>query len=212
MACNVIAEKRHSMRPAVLLLLVGAASASSARAEPPSVAVARASHWSFRPVMKPSVPGVKDRAWVRAPIDAFVLARLEVQGLAPAPEADRRTLIRRLSFDLTGLPPAPEEVEAFVNDGSPDAYERLVDRSLASPHFGERFARHWMDVARFAESHGYEQDYDRPHAYHYRDFLIRAFNRDMPFDEFVRWQIAGDELAPDDPMAMAATGFLGAGA
>ena len=97
-------------------------------------------------------------------------------------------------------------------DRSPDAYDHLVDRLLASPHFGERFARHWMDVARFAESHGYEQDYDRPHAYHYRDFLIRAFNEDLPYNQFVRWQLAGDEWAPEDPMAMAATGFLGAGA
>ncbi len=110
------------------------------------------------------------------------------------------------------MPPSPEEVDAFVNDPAPDAYERLVDRLLASPHCGERFARHWMDVARFAESHGYEQDYDRPFAYHYRDFLIRAFNDDMPYDQFVHWQLAGDELAPDDPLAMAATGFLGAGA
>ena len=122
------------------------------------------------------------------------------------------TLIRRLSFDLIGLPPTPEEVDAFLADNRPDAYEQLVDRLLASPHYGERWARHWMDVARFAESHGYEQDYDRPFAFHYRDFLIKALNRDMPFDQFVRWQLAGDELAPDDPQAMAATGFLGAGA
>ena len=129
-------------------------------------------------------------------------ARAQSAGRAP-------TLVRRLSFDLIGLPPTPEEVDAFVADSRPDAYERLVDRLLASPHYGERWARHWMDVARFAESHGYEQDYDRPFAYHYRDFLIKALNRDMPFDQFVRWQLAGDELAPDDPQAMAATGFLG---
>ena len=110
------------------------------------------------------------------------------------------------------MPPSPEEIDAFVNDPAPDAYERLVDRLLASPAYGERLACHWMDVARFAESHGYEQDYDRPFAFHYRDFLIRAFNHDMPYDQFVHWQLAGDELAPDDPLAMAATGFLGAGA
>jgi hypothetical protein len=155
---------------------------------------------------------VKDPSWTRTPIDLFIASALDRRGLRPNPIADRRTLIRRLAFDLTGLPPAPEEVEAFVNDRSPDAYDGLVDRLLASPHFGERFARHWMDVARFAESHGYEQDYDRPHAYHYRDFLIRAFNEDLPYDQFVRWQLAGDEWAPDDPMAMAATGFLGSGA
>jgi mono/diheme cytochrome c family protein len=168
--------------------------------------------WSFRPLARVSPPVVNRPAWTRTPIDGFITSALDQKGLRPNPIADHRTLIRRLSFDLTGLPPTPEEVEAFVNDRSPDAYERLVDRLLASPHFGERFARHWMDVARFAESHGYEQDYDRTHAYHYRDFLIRAFNEDMPYDQFVRWQLAGDEWAPDDPMAMAATGFLGAGA
>ncbi len=168
--------------------------------------------WSFRPLARVSPPTVKDATWTRTPIDRFIASALERKGLRPNPIADRRTLIRRLSFDLTGLPPTPEEVEAFVNDRSPDAYERLVDWLLASPHFGERFARHWMDVARFAESHGYEQDYDRTHAYHYRDFLIRAFNEDLPYDQFVRWQLAGDEWTPDDPMAMAATGFLGAGA
>jgi hypothetical protein len=168
--------------------------------------------WSFRPLARVSPPMVKDPAWTHTSIDRFITSALDQKGLRPNPIADRRTLIRRLSFDLTGLPPTPEAVEAFVNDRSPDAYELLVDRLLASPHFGERFARHWMDVARFAESHGYEQDYDRPHAYHYRDFLIGAFNEDLPYDQFVRWQIAGDEWAPDDPMAMAATGFLGAGA
>jgi mono/diheme cytochrome c family protein len=168
--------------------------------------------WSFRPLARVSPPTVNDDAWTSTPIDRFIVKALDEKGLRPNPIADRRTLIRRLSFDLTGLPPNPEAVEAFAIDRSPDAYERLVDRLLASPQFGERFARHWMDVARFAESHGYEQDYDRPHAYHYRDFLIRAFNEDMPYDQFVRWQLAGDEWAPDDPMALAATGFLGAGA
>jgi hypothetical protein len=168
--------------------------------------------WSLRPLSSVTPPVVRDPAWVRTPIDRFVLASLEEHGLAPNRPADRRVLIRRLCFDLTGLPPSPEEVEEFVRDPAPDAYERRVDRLLASPHFGERWARHWMDVARFAESHGYEQDYDRPHAYHYRDFLIAAFNHDMPYDQFVHWQIAGDELAPDDLLANEATGFLGAGA
>ena len=125
--------------------------------------------------------------------------------------ADRRKLIRRAAFDLTGLPPTPEDVEAFVADPSADAYEKLIDRLLDSPHFGERWARHWLDLARFAESHGYEQDYDRPNAYHYRDFVIKAFNRDLPYDTFVKWQIAGDEFEPDDPLALMATGFLAAG-
>jgi mono/diheme cytochrome c family protein len=168
--------------------------------------------WSFRPLNILPPPSARDAAWVRTPVDRFILAGLEPRGLSPNPIADRRTLIRRVAFDLTGLPPSPQEIDAFVHDPAPDAYERLVDRLLASPKYGERFASDWMDVARFAESHGYEQDYDRPFAYHYRDFLVRALNGDMPYDRFVRWQLAGDELAPGDPMAMAATGFLGAGA
>jgi hypothetical protein len=168
--------------------------------------------WSFRRLGAVTPPAVRDSTWVRTPIDRFVLAALEKRGLAPNSPADRRVLIRRLFFDLIGLPPSPEEVEAFVQDPSPDAYEHQVDHLLASPHVGERWARHWMDVARFAESHGYEQDYDRPHAYRYRDFLIEAINQDMPFNQFVHWQLAGDELAPDDLLANEATGFLGAGA
>ncbi len=168
--------------------------------------------WSFRPLNIVLPPSVRDPAWVRTPVDRFILAALERRGLRPNPIADRRTLIRRVAFDLTGLPPSPEEIDAFVHDPAPDAYLRLVDRLLASPDYGERFASHWMDVARFAESHGYEQDYDRPLAFHYRDFLIRAFNGDMPYDQLVHWQLAGDELAPDNPLAMAATGFVGAGA
>src|SRR5262249_7210567 len=132
-------------------------------------------------------------------------------GLSPNPAVDRRTLIRRATFDLIGLPPSPEEVEAFVNDPAPDAYAKLIDRLLASPHHGEKWARHWLDVARLAEGHGYEPDYDRPVAYHYRDFVIKAFNQDLPYDTFVKWQIAGDELAPDNPLALMATGFLAAG-
>jgi mono/diheme cytochrome c family protein len=168
--------------------------------------------WSFRPLQFAQPPPVHGQAQARTPIDRFVYSALQRRGLRPNPPADRRTLIRRVTFDLTGLPPSPAEIDCFVADADPDAYERLVDRLLASPAHGERVASDWMDVARFAESHGYEQDYDRPHAYHYRDFLIRAFNGDLPYDQFVHWQLAGDELAPDDPWAMAATGFLGAGA
>jgi mono/diheme cytochrome c family protein len=168
--------------------------------------------WSFRPIAAVAPPDVSQGGWAQTPIDRFILASLDARGLKPNPAADRRVLIRRVSFDLVGLPPTVEEVESFVADAAPDAYERLVDRLLASPRYGERWARHWMDVARFAESHGYEQDYDRKLAFHYRDFLIRALNQNMPFDQFARWQIAGDELAPDDPLALAATGFLGAGA
>jgi hypothetical protein len=168
--------------------------------------------WSLRPLYPVALPSVRNAAWVRTPVDRFILAALEERNLAPNAQADRRVLIRRLYFDLTGLPPPPEEVDAFVRDPAPDAYERRVDQLLGSPHFGERWARHWMDVARFAESHGYEQDYDRPNAYHYRDFLIAALNQDMPFDRFVHWQLAGDELAPEALLANEATGFLGAGA
>ena len=144
-------------------------------------------------------------------IDHFISAKQREKQLTGAPPATRRMLVRRLYFDLTGLPPKPEDIDAFLADTSPDAYERLVDKLLASQHFGERWARHWLDVARFAESHGFEHDYDRKFAFHYRDFVIRAFNEDMPYDQFVSWQLAGDELAPENPLALMATGFLGAG-
>src|SRR5262249_30977384 len=133
------------------------------------------------------------------PIDHFIRARLRDSGLSPNPEADRRTLIRRLKFDLLGLPPTPEEVAAFVNDPDPNAYEKLVERYLASPRFGERQARHWLDVVRFAESHGFEMNNERPTAWHYRDWVIKAFNDDMPYDRFITEQLAGDGPA---------TGFL----
>ncbi|MFV1994780.1 MAG: DUF1549 and DUF1553 domain-containing protein, partial [Verrucomicrobiales bacterium] len=154
--------------------------------------------------------------WSKNPIDRFVASQQEARGIKPNPEADPRKLARRLYFDLTGLPPTAQEVEAFVRAWEPAAADNevldaTVDRLLASPRFGEKWARHWLDVARFAESHGFEQDYDRPYAYHYRDFVIRALNDDMPYDQFVKWQLAGDEFAPDDPLALMATGFLGAG-
>ena len=168
--------------------------------------------WSFKPLGAALLPAVHDEDWPQNNIDRYILAAQEAKGLHPNPAADRLTLIRRASLDLLGIPPTPEEVETFIHDPDPQAYEKLVDRLLESPRFGERWARHWMDVARFAESHGYEQDYDRPNAYHYRDFLIRALNSDMPYDQFVKWQLAGDELAPTTPDALMATGFLGAGA
>jgi cytochrome c553 len=146
-----------------------------------------------------------------ASIDSFIRTKQKEKQLTAAPEASNRTLIRRSYFDVTGLPPQPAAIEAFLADKSPDAYETLVDRLLASPHFGERWARHWLDVARFAESHGFEHDYDRKFAFPFRDFVIRAFNQDMPYDQFVRWQLAGDELAPDDSLALMASGFLAAG-
>ncbi len=145
------------------------------------------------------------------PIDAFLRARLEAAGLKPNPPADRRRQLRRAAFDLVGMPPTAEETAAYLNDPSPDAWARQVRRLLDSPRHGERWARHWLDVARFAESSGFEHDYDRPNAFHYRDFVIQALNTDMPYDQFVRWQVAGDEFEPDNPRALMATGFLGAG-
>jgi mono/diheme cytochrome c family protein len=168
-------------------------------------------HWAYRPLAAPRVPAVKDPRWVRNPIDAFVYARLESQGWSPSPPADRRTLIRRVTFDLTGLPPTPEEIDTFLADNSLDAYEKVVDRLLASPHYGERWARHWMDVVHFAETHGNDQDVPRENAWPYRDYLIRAFNEDRPYGRFVAEQIAGDVLYPDDPQGVVATGFLAAG-
>ena len=154
----------------------------------------RGKFWCFQPVKKPPFPDVQDELWIRNPIDRFILSRLEDAGLHPVSVADRRTLIRRLTYTLTGLPPTPEEVEAFLKDSSPHAYENLVDRLLASPHFGERWARHWMDVVRYAESKGHEGDYSIANAWHYRDYLIRAFNTDVPYDLFVKEHIAGDLL------------------
>jgi hypothetical protein len=150
--------------------------------------------WSLQPVRLPVIPAVRDAAWSRSPVDRFLLARLEQAGLQPAAPADRRTLIRRLSLVLLGLPPAPEETEAFVQDDSPAAWERLVDRLLASPHFGERWARHWLDVVRFSETHGNEWNYEVHHAWRYRDYLIRAFNDDVPYDQLVCEHVAGDLL------------------
>ncbi len=150
--------------------------------------------WSLQPVRQPAIPPVKDVSWPHDPVDRFLLAKLEASGLQPAEPADRRTLIRRATLVLTGLPPTPEEVETFVCDRSPDAYEKLVDRLLASPHFGERWARHWLDVVRFSETHGNEWNYEVHHAWRYRDYLIRAFNDDVPYDQLVREHIAGDLL------------------
>jgi hypothetical protein len=168
-------------------------------------------HWSFRPIRKPSVPEVRQRAWVRNPIDAFILARLEGRGWKPAPPADRPALLRRISFDLTGLPPTPEEVASFVADASPVALERWIDALLARPSHGERWARHWLDLVRFAEGNGYERDAIKPHAWRYRDYVIRALNADKPFDRFLTAQLAGDELEDSTAETLIATGFLRVG-
>jgi mono/diheme cytochrome c family protein len=168
--------------------------------------------WSFKALQPVAVPDVRLVEWCRTPIDRFILSKQEAMGLKPNGFADPRTLVRRASFDLRGLPAALETVNAVSGSSFDEAWPKFISQQLESEHYGERWARHWMDIARFAESHGYEQDYDRPHAYHYRDFLIKALNADMPFDQFLKWQLAGDELAPHDPLAMMATGFLGAGA
>lgn len=163
----------------------------------------RTDHWSFKPLTDPAVPVTADGAWPRNDVDRFILARLEDEGLQPASEADRVTWLRRVSFDLTGLPPTPEQVRAFLEDERSDAYERVVDELLASPRHGERWGQHWLDVVRYADTHGFEVNTEQPHAWPYRDYVIRAFNEDMPYDQFVREQIAGDVWEED-----AATGFL----
>jgi cytochrome c553 len=165
-------------------------------------------HWAYQPLLKDIKNPKPDQ---KNPIDGFLLAKREAAGIKPNPATDRRTLIRRAYLGLIGLPPTPEQVDAFLKDVTPDAFEKVVDGLLASQHFGEKQARHWLDLVRFAESHGFEHDYDRPTAYHYRDFVIKALNSDLPFDTFTKWQLAGDEIAPNDPLALMATGYLAAG-
>ena len=168
-------------------------------------------YWAYRPVVVPDVPGaeaVGDPAWREHPVDAFIYARMAQAGLEPNPEADRRTLIRRATLDLIGLPPTPQEVTAFVNDETPDAYERLIDRLLASPHYGEKWARHWLDAVRYAGTDGYERDGKKLNMWRYRDYVIRAFNEDKPYDRFVVEQIAGDELPDADGQSLIATGYM----
>jgi hypothetical protein len=171
------------------------------------------SHWAYQPIRKPAVPHIKDASWPSTPVDSFVLTKLEAAGLSPAPPADRRTLLRRVYFDLIGLPPTAQEIEAFDKDSAPDAYARVVDRLLASPHYGERWGRHWLDVARYANTKDgvlmYGDDRVRPFAYTYRDYAIRAFNEDLGFDQMVQDQLAADVAAPrDQPWRLAAMGFL----
>jgi hypothetical protein len=176
---------------------------TASAATPPS----RSSHWSFQPIRRPGRPRVSQISWIRNDLDAFVLARLEAEKINPSAEADRVTLIRRLSLDLLGLTPTPEEVEAFLFDNRPDAYEQLVDRLLASPHYGERWGRHWLDLARYADSDGYEKDNGRPFAWRYRNWVIEALNRDLPFDQFTIEQLAGDLLPQATLEQKIATGF-----
>jgi mono/diheme cytochrome c family protein len=173
----------------------------------------QAPHWAFQPIRKVEPPAVAEavKSWVRNPIDRFVAAKHAELGFRAAPEADRRTLARRLYFDLTGLPPMPEEIRAFVDDTAPDAYEEFVDRLLDSPAYGERWARHWLDIVHYGETHGYDKDKPRPNAWPYRDYVIDSLNADKPYGQFVREQIAGDAIEPQSPSAVKALGFLSAG-
>lgn len=171
--------------------------------------------WAFKAPADSVAPKVRDAAWPQSPLDHYILSRLEAKGLQPAPRADRRTLIRRATYDLLGLPPTPEEITAFVNDASPQAFAKLVDRLLASPHYGERWGRHWLDVARYADSNGLDENVAYGNAWRYRDYVVAAFNRDLPYDQFLVEQLAGDLLPTDDaPLRerrLIATGFLSLG-
>ena len=201
---------RPSLTAVILSLLSGALISVPAQTAPPvrdPFTPEQRKYWVLQKVNRVDMPAVRHAGWVRNPVDAFVLAQLEAKGLRPNPPADKITLLRRAALDLTGLPPAPEEVETFLSDTSPRAFEKVVDRLLASPHYGEHWARHWLDLARYAESEGFKSDETRPNAWRYRDYVIRAFNNDKPYDRFIREQIAGDELWPEDPDARVATAF-----
>ncbi|HVC96749.1 MAG TPA: DUF1549 domain-containing protein, partial [Pirellulales bacterium] len=202
-------EQRPPLSDAQIALLrvwIDQGAAAPADDAPAASKDGAAKHWSFRPLASPAIPPVGNSVWVRNPIDAFILARLEAEGLAPSPQADRVTFIRRLSLDLLGLPPSPAEVEQFVTNQRPDAYEQLVDRLLISPHYGERWGRHWLDQARYADSNGYTIDGGRS-IWKYRDWVIDALNRDLPFDQFTVEQLAGDMLPGATVEQVVATGF-----
>lgn len=194
-----------------------AAAAKGTRANGRVITEEERKYWAFQPIKNVAPPAVKNEAWVRTPVDRFILAKLEEKGLQPAPAVDKGTLLRRVTFDLTGLPPTEQEMHAFLSDASPQAYEKVVERLLASPRYGERYGRHWLDVARYADSTGNDEDHRYPYAWRYRDWVINAFNNDYAYPTFVREQIAGDLLPPTDGSAVntrgiIATGFLALGA
>src|SRR5271165_101156 len=167
-------------------------------------------YWAFQPRSNPQPPVLADaasKAWIQTPVDAFLLEALRKAGLQPAPPATRQQLIRRATYDMLGLPPTPAEIDAFVRDSSPKAWEKVVERLLASPHYGEQWGRHWLDVVRFAESDGYEYDMHRPDAWRYRDYVVESFNDDKPYDRFIKEQLAGDEMDPADQTLLVASGF-----
>ena len=192
--------------PGILLLCLTFAPADDV-APPETFKTEQKAHWAYQVLIRPELPKVNDSAWVRNPIDRFILGGLESTGFIHAPEAEKAALIRRVTFDLTGLLATPDDVDNFLRDKSPQAYEKVVDRLLASPHYGERWAQHWLDLAHYADSNGFELDAERPDSWRYRDWVINALNRDMPYRDFVRLQLAGDEVAPSDHDALIATGF-----
>ncbi|WP_245258383.1 DUF1549 domain-containing protein, partial [Methylosinus sp. LW4] len=206
---------KKPMKNMLLALMLGASTATIAIAADvaPASGPARSSaasrpHWAYQPVQHPAIPEVERKAWVRSPIDAFLLAKIEAAKLSPSQDADRSAFIRRATLDVLGLIPEPEEVAAFVNDAAPDAYEKLVDRLLASPRYGERQARRWLDLARYADSAGFQNDVTRPNFFRYRDYVVQSFNEDKPYSRFIQEQVAADEIAPGDQKALVATGFL----
>ena len=209
--------KRVPLELALLSVAVAAAMAgdkpspTDGYAPPETFSEEQRGHWAYQPVKRVDPPTVNASGWVKNPIDRFILSEVEKIGLAHAREADRVALVRRVTFDLTGLPPSPDEVAAFVGDQRPDAYERLVDRLLDSPHFGERWGQHWLDLAHYADSNGFEADAERPDAWRYRDWVVSALNADLPYDRFVMLQLAGDDIAPTDHDALIATGFCRCG-
>lgn len=203
-----VAEWINAMKP---MAAVAATDGAPVRKPGYSITAKDRAWWSFVKPVRPVAPVVKNQKWVRNEIDAFVLNKLEANGLAPSPAADPRTLLRRVYFDLIGLPPTPEEMDAFLKNPSKLAYEKVIDKLLASEHYGERWGRHWLDLARYADSGGYEFDYDRPHAWRYRDWVIKAFNEDKPFNKFIVEQLAGDSLNPNSVEALVPTGFCRSG-
>ncbi len=191
----------------IIALFIGASPAPAAKPSSQPTRSFKHGSWPFHSPKQPAIPDVKNAAWVRNAVDNFILAKLEAAGISPSAPADKATLLRRVTFDLTGLPPTLAEQRAFLTDDAPDAYEKLVDRLLASPRYGERWAQHWLDVVRFAETDGFKEDAHRPDAHKYRDYVIRALNDDLPYDRFIRQQLAGDETEPENPEALIATGL-----
>jgi uncharacterized protein DUF1553/uncharacterized protein DUF1549 len=195
------------MRSLSALLAVCVSALAIYAAEAINFTAAQRSWWAFQPVVQPAAPAVKNKKWVKTPIDAFILAKLEAKDLQPNPPGDKLTLLRRATIDMTGLAPTADEIQQFLADNSPTAWEKVVDRLLASPAYGERWGRHWLDIVRYADSNGYKADETRPNMWRYRDYVIQSFNNDKPYDRFVKEQIAGDELYPGDPDALVAMGY-----